>query len=77
MFSEYQTWLLNRVLNSDFRGARAFAINVKSQGFMSQRQEEALKNMNNSLKPWSSRTNKTSRHDGWDHDDLAEGWAGY
>ena len=74
MFSEHQIWLLNRVLNSDFSGARSFAINVKKQGFMSPRQQRSLTNMNNSIRPWSSSITKSSN--GWDHDDLAEGWDG-
>jgi hypothetical protein len=77
MFTEAEKDLLNRVLKTDFFSAHVFARNVKRQGFMTSKQYQALTNMYNSVKPWSSRTNKTSRHDGWDHDDLAEGWAGY
>jgi hypothetical protein len=77
MFTPAQQALLKRILKSEFTGARLFARNVQAQGFMSVKQHKALVNMYNSIRPWSSRSNRPSRHDGWDHDDLAEGWDGY
>ena len=77
MFSECDLCLLNRLINSDFVGARLFALSVKNQGFMTTRQRDALSNMNNSLRPWSSKAQKNSKYDGIDHDDLASGLDGH
>lgn len=73
MFSEKDEWLLDRLIKSDFVGARSFALSVKKQWFMTDKQRTALRNMNNSLRPWSSRGRNRSKFDGLDHDDLAEG----
>jgi hypothetical protein len=77
MFTQDQQELMTRIDKSDFIGAKSFVNNIRRQGFMTSKQYDALCNMNNSIKPWSSRTRFNSLGDGWDHDDLAEGWGGY
>ena len=76
MFTQEQTMLLDRLIKSDFVGARSFALNVKRQGFMSDKQYTAMVNMNNSIRPWSSKSRSAKTNGLWDHDDLAEGWDG-
>lgn len=75
MFTENQQWLMDRLLKSNFWGAHIFVINIQSQGFMSQKQELALKNMVNSQN--HGKKHKKNSFDGVDHDDLAEGWDGF
>ena len=76
MFTEDQDWLLNTLIRSNFHGAATFARNVKAQGFMTEKQYVALCNMQNSIRPWSSKSRRASSSCSWDHDDLAEGWDG-
>ncbi len=77
MFTRHQQDLMDRIDRSDFIEARLFVNNVRIQGFMSEKQYNALCHMNNSIRPWSSRSRSAKSGEGWDHDDLAEGWAGY
>lgn len=77
MFTPDQQYLMDRIDRSDFIGAKLFANNVRIQGFMSEKQYNALCRMNNSIESWSSRSRCANRGDRWDHDDLAEGWDGF
>lgn len=76
MFTPDQQDLMDLIDRSDFSGAKLFVKNVRTQGFMTTKQYDALCRMNNSIRPWSSRSRSAKSGDGWDHDDLAEGWAG-
>ena len=77
MFTQDQQDLMDRIDRSDFIGAKLFVNNVRIQGFMSAKQHNALCRMNNSIRPWSSRSRAANRGGGWEHDDLAEGWDGF
>ena len=77
MLTQKQTELIERIEASSFLGARSFALNVRKQGFMTPAQYIALCNMHNSILPYSSKLRTRTKNDGWDHDDLFEGWDGY
>ena len=77
MLTELELSLLEIIEKSSFHGAVSFAGNVRKQGFMSAKQKRALINMNNSIHAPHSQKQRSRRSDGWEHDDLAEGWDGY
>jgi hypothetical protein len=76
MFTPDEIAMFERIEKSDFYGAHSFVRNVKKQGFMTPKQKQAIQNMNNSIRPWSSRNYRRKPYNGWDHDDLYEGWDG-